>query len=104
MAVLCVLIVDIGARSAWRSIRGIGTAAVMGVGHVRGMVSPLLIGIPLTLGPVGWGWLILGSVQLAAAPPLLWLPMRLAVAISDPPCKRHRRHFWPHWQRISQTG
>jgi len=48
-----VLIVDIGARSAWRSIRGIGTAAVMGVGRVRGMVCPLLIGIPLTLGPVG---------------------------------------------------
>jgi hypothetical protein len=45
--------VDISARSAWRSIRGIGTAAVMGVGRVRGMVCPLLIGIPLTLGPVG---------------------------------------------------
>jgi hypothetical protein len=37
------------------------------------MVSPLLIGALLTLGTVGWVWLLLGSVQLAAALVSLWL-------------------------------
>jgi hypothetical protein len=48
----------------------------MGVGRVGGMVSPLLIGVLLTLGPVG---LSAGSGRFSdrcsslAALPLLWL-------------------------------
>src|SRR5690348_784041 len=45
----------------------------MGVGPVGGMVSPLLIGVLLTLGTVGWVWLLLGSVQLATVLVSLWL-------------------------------
>jgi biopolymer transport protein ExbB/TolQ len=40
---------------------------------VGGMVSPLLIGVLLTLGSVSWVWLLLGSAQLAAALLSLWL-------------------------------
>lgn len=54
-------------------IRGIGTAAAMGIGRVGGMVSPLLIGVLLTLRSVTWVWLLLGAVQLAAALLSLWL-------------------------------
>ena len=45
----------------------------MGVGRVGGMVSPLPIGVLLTLGTVGWVWLLLGSVELAVVLVSLWL-------------------------------
>lgn len=54
-------------------IRGIGTAAAMGIGRVGGVVSPLLIGLLLSLGNINSVWVMLGSAQLAAALLSLWL-------------------------------
>jgi putative MFS transporter len=54
-------------------IRGIGTAAAMGVGRLGGVVSPLLIGLLLSLGNINSVWLMLGSAQLAAALLSMWL-------------------------------
>jgi putative MFS transporter len=54
-------------------IRGVATAAAMGMGRVGGMVSPLLIGLLLSLGSVLSVWFLLASVQLGAALISLWL-------------------------------
>ena len=70
-------------------------------------MSPLLIGVLLTLGPVG---LSAGSGRFSDRCSSLrhcrcyGSPMRLAVAIADPSCKRSRRHFGSHWQCIPKSG
>lgn len=47
-------------------IRGIATAAAMGIGRVGGMVSPILIGVLLSLGSVTSVWFLLAAVQAGA--------------------------------------
>jgi putative MFS transporter len=54
-------------------IRGIGTAAAMGVGRAGGMVSPILIGVLLSLGSVMAVWFLLAAVQAGAGLLTLWL-------------------------------
>lgn len=81
VAVLYAFMADIGALGMTvytpevypLRIRGIGTAAAMGVGRLGGVVSPLLFGVLLSLGNVSIVWLLLASVQLAAALLSLWL-------------------------------
>jgi len=54
-------------------IRGIGTAAAMGVGRLGGMVSPILIGVLLSIGSVMSVWFLLAAVQIGAGLISLWL-------------------------------
>ena len=54
-------------------IRGIATAAAMGIGRVGGMVSPILIGVLLSVGSVMSVWFLLAAVQLGAGLISLWL-------------------------------
>jgi putative MFS transporter len=54
-------------------IRGVATSAAMGMGRVGGMVSPLVIGVFLSLGSVMAVWFLLAAVQSAAALISLWL-------------------------------
>jgi MFS transporter, putative metabolite:H+ symporter len=54
-------------------IRGIATAAAMGIGRVGGMVSPILIGVLLSLGSVMSVWFLLAAVQAGAGLISLWL-------------------------------
>jgi putative MFS transporter len=54
-------------------IRGIATAAAMGVGRLGGMVSPILIGVLLSLGSVMSVWFLLAAVQAGAGLISLWL-------------------------------
>jgi putative MFS transporter len=54
-------------------IRGIATAAAMGVGRVGGMVSPIVIGVLLSIGSVMSVWFLLAAVQAGAGLMSLWL-------------------------------
>jgi len=54
-------------------VRGIATAAAMGIGRVGGMVSPLVIGVLLSVGSVVSVWFLLAALQAAAALLSLWL-------------------------------
>jgi putative MFS transporter len=48
-------------------IRGIGTAAAMGIGRFGGMISPLIAGILISADNVTLVWCMLAAVQLSSA-------------------------------------
>jgi putative MFS transporter len=54
-------------------IRGMGTAAAMGVGRCGGAIAPSIIGVLIGAGHPGWIWIYLGTCCLVAVAFTIWL-------------------------------